>query len=105
MSLLRSAPFGASSAPCFVCGIQTFNRLPVGDGLAPLCEDSCVRAFPRVLGAVEAARGVAYLFSSRDESMGGQALRKLRKALETFFPEDSERLDETETDAKGSERR
>lgn len=55
-----------------------------------------MRAFPRVLGAVNAARSVAYLFSSRGDGMGAAAIRELRAALEMFFPEDSEHLESSQ---------
>lgn len=57
LATLVEAPSGALAADCVVCGIDTYLRLPIGDGLAPVCSAECRRAFPRV----EAARSaIAY---------------------------------------------
>lgn len=60
---------GAPAADCYVCGIDTYLRLPVGDGVAPICSEECRRAFQRVrslhLALVE-ARSVLALCTTRD---------------------------------------
>jgi hypothetical protein len=48
VSLVDASAIGASAADCFVCGIDTYYRLAVGDGHAPICSSECERAFPRM---------------------------------------------------------
>lgn len=45
--LVEAMP-GAAAADCYVCGLDTYYRVQIGDGCAPVCSEECRRAFPRV---------------------------------------------------------